>query len=209
MPRLMIATPDPDPQQPLTRTGGRPLAPPTLAWPTCRRCQGPMQFVAQIRLSDAADPALPDGLLLVFLCQNNPGVCEEWDANAGGNHARVVPVHGLHLLSPPEGGETLLKETYGASLVELASDSYGGARGDWAARSGRSPRDVLGQVGGQPQWLQLDDTPVCSACGQAMRFVAQLEEGPRYETSINFGGGAGFAFACVACLGEAKFLWQQ
>ncbi|MFF4810949.1 DUF1963 domain-containing protein [Micromonospora chersina] len=63
------------------RTSGVPLAPLHFEWPRCRECEGPMQFLAQICLADA-DPGSA-GLLSIFMCQNEPGLCEEWEAAAG------------------------------------------------------------------------------------------------------------------------------
>ena len=38
--------------------------------------------------------------------------------------------------------------------------------------------DNLGKrtkLGGEPDWIQGDDTPVCASCGEAMIFVAQID----------------------------------
>jgi hypothetical protein len=40
-----------------------------------------------------------------------------------------------------------------------------------------------------------------------MNLVAQLEQGLS-RSEINFGGGTGYAFACLPCA-EAAFLWQS
>lgn len=42
-----------------------------------------------------------------------------------------------------------------------------------------------------------------------MRFVVQLEQGRKFETSIDFGGGCGYALICPGCSAESKFLWQR
>ncbi|MFJ3792841.1 hypothetical protein [Kitasatospora sp. NPDC090091] len=67
---------------------------------------------------------------------------------------------------------------------------------------------MLGRLGGEPDWLQYDETPSCSSCARPMAFVAQLQEGPDPVTAMNFGGGGtAYAFACEPCAGAA-FLWQ-
>lgn len=83
MTTLMICTPDVG-EGPTEKTmfGGRPSAPlNAFEWPKCRSCGGNMQFLGQIQASAGQ-------LLLLFMCQNDPGSCEEWDPDQGGN--RVI-----------------------------------------------------------------------------------------------------------------------
>ena len=85
---------------------------------------------------------------------------------------------------------------------------YEQARQDWAGREGRPGHDVLGQLGGQPSWVQADETPACPGCAAPMSFAVQLEEGHDYRTAANFGGaGCGYGFTCQRC-SAAAFLWQ-
>lgn len=162
-----------------------------------------MQFIAQIPLADLQDPSLPQGLLLIFMCQNNPGSCDEWDADGAGNQAMVVPMDSLGLMQVPETGVTSLGEISGA-VPHPMDGTYDEARKNWPG----SPKEVLGKIGGQPIWIQSDETPRCDSCYQKMRFVAMLEEGRNPQTAASFGGGAGYAFICLTCPGQAKFLWQ-
>ena len=67
---------------------------------------------------------------------------------------------------------------------------------------------MLGQLAGAPSWLQGDETPVCAACQNRMRFVAQLEEGPDHNTAMNFGGGCAYVFDCSCGAATGKMLWQ-
>ncbi|WP_245736527.1 DUF1963 domain-containing protein [Micromonospora pattaloongensis] len=190
-----------------TRMGGVPLTPSEFEWPRCRECEGAMQFLAQICLADA-DPG-GAGLLSVFMCQNEPGLCDEWDATGGGNRAFVFGSDATRAALVPDEGVTMLDETSAIGFAQIEGDDYLGARDRWAGESGRSVLDVLGQVGGRPAWLQNDETPDCGVCGQPMSFVVQLEEGHDYRTSANFGGGGcGYGFCCRSC-GDAAFLWQR
>lgn len=207
MTQLLIHQPDTGAEaSDQTLFGGRPSAPAhAVTWPLCRECGGAMQFQGQIRTGD-------DELLLLFMCQNDPGGCEEWDADAGGNQAIAVRAHALQLLQPPGQGETLRNTRYGMILQSMENPSYEQARQEWIARSGQPGREVLGQQGGQPSWLQSEETPNCDACAQPMEFVAQLEEGPNWENDMNFGGGGcAYVFRC-GCQGtpakSAKWLWQ-
>ncbi|MFD4674360.1 hypothetical protein ACFWNN_31885 [Lentzea sp. NPDC058450] len=169
---------------PVLRTGGVPLVPDGFTWPLCRECGGAMQFLAHLPLDI--------GAVAVFMCQNDPGMCDEWDATSGGNRALLFTAP----LSPavvPAEGETLL-----------------GAVTALGPHAEEPPEEfVLGRLGGEPEWWQNDETPACPSCSAPMTFAAQLEEGRDHRTAINFGGGGrGYVFHCRPC-GEAAFLWQR
>ncbi|MEU1623022.1 hypothetical protein ABZ479_37720 [Streptomyces sp. NPDC005722] len=145
------------PDAPVLRTGGVPLVPEGFPWPLCRTCGGALQFLAHLPSGD--------GAVAVFLCQNDPGMCEDWDPAA------------VTALRPVPAG-------------------------------GGAPERALGRLGGEPGWIQGDETPHCPSCTATMTFTAQLEEGTDHTTSANFGGGGrGYVFTCRPC-GEAAFLWQ-
>ncbi|TGA97192.1 DUF1963 domain-containing protein [Streptomyces palmae] len=203
-----------------TRTGGVPLAPSGTGWPQCATCNGPMQFLAHILLDDlglhAGQGATEGrGVLALFMCQNDPGMCEEWDPHAGGNQALIFPAAALRPMPVPsldeeDDQEPVLLGSVSAISYETPSKTadYDQARKEWASRPNRSPLDVLGQLGGHPVWLQSDETPACPTCAQEMRLVVQLAEGRDHSTAMNFGGrGEAYAFACEPCV-QAVFLWQ-
>lgn len=202
---------------PATRTGGAPLAPVGTPWPHCATCEGPMQFLAQIVLDGLDRPAGRSGerdgrVMAVFMCQNDPGMCDEWSPTAGGNRALLFPAEGLAPMpapTPGEGGEEALclGAVNAVNLVHSPEADYGSAREEWAGRTGNGLRNVLGRLGGRPDWLQGDETPGCPACTRPMDLAAQLEEGPDHSTAMNFGGGTAFAFMCAPCV-QAAFLWQ-
>jgi uncharacterized protein YwqG len=195
----------------VTRTGGIPLAPSGFSWPTCAECAGPMQFVAQVLLGDLAPRAEDQhqrGLLSIFMCQNDPGLCEEWDPSSGGNRALLFTTGELMPAAVPPGDDTLLQEACGISVSTVDAATYGEARSSWSREKDQPLRHVLGQLGGVPGWIQNDETPTCPVCAASMRFVVQLEEGHDHTTSLNFGGGGcAYAFACEPCR-RASFLWQ-
>ncbi|MEV7509706.1 hypothetical protein AB0O57_17320 [Streptomyces sp. NPDC091201] len=83
----------------------------------------------------------------------------------------------------------------------------GAVRVALAAPAVTAGRAVLGVLGGEPDWLQYDETPGCPGCARPMEFAAGLEEGPDPVTSMNFGSGRGYAHVCRGC-GRAAFLWQ-
>lgn len=177
---------------PAPRTGGVPLVPEGFVWPTCRSCEGPMQFLAHLPLDH--------GVVAVFFCQNDPGMCDDWDATAGGNQAYLFPGEStgestgqLRPATVPTEGETLLGAV--TALRPHPADAP-------------TQEPILGRLGGAPDWLQNDETPVCPRCSTRMTFTAQLEEGHDHTTSANFGGGGiGYVFSCGPCA-QAAFLWQ-
>ncbi|MFJ8032256.1 DUF1963 domain-containing protein [Streptomyces sp. NPDC096032] len=197
----------------VTRTGGMPLAPAGTKWPCCVSCEGPMQFLAQVLLDDLGEGPGEGGrgVLALFACQNDPGMCADWEPASGGNRALLFPVAGLGPLTRPDGVEEEVLVLGAVRAVDLErgyGDEYEPAREAWAAEGGRSESCVLGQLGGRPAWIQADETPSCPACGRTMPLVVQLEEGPDHRSAMNFGGaGSAYAFACEPC-GRASFLWQ-
>src|SRR5262245_8657078 len=83
--RLLTIAEAPRESEAVTRFGGHPLFPAAggLSWPQCAACGGAMQFLGQLRVP--ARQAGPDRLLLLFMRQNQEGVCGEWDADSGAN----------------------------------------------------------------------------------------------------------------------------
>jgi hypothetical protein len=181
------------------RFGGLPSVPDGFEWPTCKACRGDMQFLGQLEREG-------DGRLrLVFMCQNRPGLCSEWEADRGANAVVVVEAEDAETAAAPAAGKTTLGKAYGVRVERQPTPSYMRARSLFSKATGRSVAEVLGKVGGSPDWLQGDETPGCGRCGRRMEFVAQLEEGP---AGMNFGDGRGYVFEC-RCDGVAgKFLWQ-
>lgn len=187
MTTLMVHAGVADPDAATTRTGGVPLAPEGFRWPACRSCEDPMMFLALVMPPDLTMAVGPQ-VLSVFMCQNDPGLCDEWDPAAGGNQALLFPLPGLRPAAVPDGPATLLGEACAVDLV-TADEDYGQARHAWADRAGRPVSDVLGQLGGRPWWLQHPKTPSCARCDAEIRFAVQLAEGHDYQTAANFGGG--------------------
>ena len=202
---LVLADGAEDGATPETVFAGHPSAASGFEWPKCRSCGGNMQFLGQVRV-DSDDKAR---LLLLFMCQNNPGGCSEWEADEGANAVISVRPEGLSLQTAPASGETSRTNRYAARVISVDSTDYDAARAEYAERERTSPRHVLGCLGGEPAWIQAEQTPSCDTCGQPMQFVAQLEEGPDAEAEMNFGGGGcAYVFVCKVDDASAKMLWQ-
>lgn len=202
---LLIATEAPDESRVQTRFGGRPLVSSQahFDWPHCECCSLPLQFLGQLSLTGETTVSR---LVLLFMCAGDE-VCSTWEPEGGANRALLVTSAHTELCDPPITDATTLRAvSYGGRVEACKNAGYDDARAAWAEAHGVSPRLVLGQYGGEPQWLQADDTPTCE-CGKPMDFVAQLEAGPDYHSEMNFGGGCAYVFCC----GDhaAKLLWQQ
>jgi len=178
--------------------GGVPSVPgaESFVWPMCEACDEGMQF--QCRLPHPVDESKQ---ILVFQCQNYPGCCDEWDPELGGNRAMVVDAVGSPV-TPPEEGDITLDGTWSAH-IEVVDCEYEAARD-----AAESRLKIQGFLGGEPEWIQADETPDCPSCGEPMLFVAQLEEGPNHLIDMNFGGGCGYVFMCTCPDNKAAFLWQ-
>lgn len=199
---------------PTTRAGGLPLVPEDFAWPQCTTCEAPMMFVTQLRLEDLAASA-PDrftggeGFLSIWVCQDDPGMCDSWAPFDGSNAAWLF--HGTNLVPAPgpKAGATLRPDCAAASLERVDTEDYDDARMEWAEKAGASAREVLGALGGEPSWLQGEEVPDCPSCEQPMAFAAHVEQGHDHQSEVNFGGGGcGYAFVCGPCT-RAAFVWQS
>ncbi|MEM7343152.1 MAG: hypothetical protein AAF485_02835 [Chloroflexota bacterium] len=186
-----------------TSFGGRPVKnkDQPFQWPICSLCELPMQFLGKVLGNDE--------LHQIFMCQNDPGMCDDWDANGGANAVIITKPIELEFVPVPAEGVTLRETEYSAAVVEFEASTYEEARNEWVKNNSVSRREVLGQILGQPSWIQGEDIPVCNHCHKPMQFMVQLEQGPDWKTEMNFGGGgAAYLFSC-ACRNSAKFLWQS
>ncbi len=141
------------------------------ARPAADRCR----LLAQIILDGLGRPIVQGHthaghVMAIFMCQSDPGMCDEWSPTAGGNRALLFPSETLRPIPAPEpdDGEGVLRlgVVNAVSLVSSPSADYFSALEEWGNRSGNSLGHVLGQLGGQPEWLQADETPTCPTCSQ-------------------------------------------
>jgi predicted DNA-binding WGR domain protein/uncharacterized protein YwqG len=77
------------------KVGGDPVWLGAEQWPTCSGCDKPMMFLVQLRTGPGTGvPLLRKGMLYVFQCQSDPGMCEDWSATSGANAVVVQPNKG-------------------------------------------------------------------------------------------------------------------
>jgi hypothetical protein len=165
-----------------------------------------MQYMATVSVGEGGDAAARgDKLLLLFQCQQQPGMCQEWSPGAGGNAVLCASADEALPLDPPNGPTFLAPRR----LLTLApfeeSDDADTAAQQYQQALAAPGSAVVGKAGGRPVWIQYDETPTCD-CRRAMRFIAQLEENA--TTGLNFGGGSAYVFLCESCECSAKLLWQ-
>ncbi len=170
-----------------TSFGGLPVkeAGTAAAWPRCS-CGAELQYQGKVKTDI--------GYELIFMYN-----CDDW----GDGKVIIVDADNLEFYSPEDAEIALRATEYGAKIIETDEEDYETARENWKGNR----RQVLGQLYGEPSWIQGDDTPKCKCCNKKMRFVAQLEEGPDHKTAMNFGGGAGYLFDCIEGR-TAKFVVQ-
>ena len=197
MPFLLLKGDAPDPEAIVTRVGGRPLAPLHFVWPTCGECGAAMQFLAQVRLSDA-EPSWSDRLLLVFACQDPASLCACGEPGSSASFAVCVGLDDLAPREPPSEALHALRPVDG-----LVCRPFEGAYED--ARAAVQPPDfVFGHLG-DPADSVSGFVPICPRCEGPMRFVVQLEQGWDADTAMSFNGVTAFAYACAACPETAAF----
>ena len=117
------------------------------------------------------------------------------------------------LNATPEGGftepEVRMDAPFRTGTVRLAPTPARWQRQEWGASNGRQN---LYRVGGPPSWVQSDWVPDCLGCGQAMRFVLQLDSDLPLADSLGAhlwgSGGMCYGFACGHCRNTA-FLLQH
>ena len=160
---------------------------------SCRTCDSELTHIFAIALDSHPNPVIQElgGMINVYQCTNDPGMCEDWDAHAGGNYS-VYSAGGKSILDCDPSG--LLADTG----REVSSK-------DELIAILESDSNVVGALADAALWIQADETPQCS-CGALMSFVGQVEECA--NSRFNFGGGGcSYVFLCKDCK-ESRFLWQ-
>ncbi|SDG74986.1 protein of unknown function [Sinosporangium album] len=176
----------------VSRIGGLPLAPEGFSWPRCSRCGGPLRFLLQLLADDLggdhSESLRAGALLSFFMCDNEPGQCEAWNPEAGGNRAYLFAAGSTAAAASP-GEAFVLPQCFEIGICEVEPETAEEV----------AEFKVVGWLGGEAEWWETDMTPACSTCGVPMGFVAQMREGYSRNWLMNFGGGEAFVFACPPC----------
>lgn len=191
----------------LSRFGGRPTGSPGDEWPACAACKAPMSFFVQLDLSDLPEEfGFPQrrGVLQMFYCSTDDGMCETWAAFTGTQFIRVAPPTS-NLLTPPPGVEPLAEksvtgwspfqdephpeehETLGLSvdydfkrnIVDVqCAEPFIEAKGVGLELE---PQETISnsapgdKLGGWPYWVQSAEYPYCPECQTQMELLLQLD----------------------------------
>jgi hypothetical protein len=104
------------------------------------------------------------------MSQHDHGLCDEWDANAGGNRAFVFGADAVHIPTPPGDGIALLDESCAVRFGKFDAEDYTLMRrlrsADDVRRPvrGRSRSPSVGEHWRWRLWLRLPMQTVRDCC---------------------------------------------
>jgi hypothetical protein len=93
--------------------GGLPWGIPQKEWPHCVECGATMSHVATLKHDSERLNLGKDGrVVLIFMCEENPGMCETWDTNSGANTVIFLDESQLYpkITLPPTPNTVVLPE---------------------------------------------------------------------------------------------------
>ena len=165
----------------------------------CQHCGGPLQHLISLpaRQVFGGDQAA-DKTVHLQLCLS----CME--SGVGELHYRHDSEGVAHCLNAAQDGQLQEPDMecgpLRATEAALAATPARWQRQDWGQSNGR---ENLYRVGGAPAWIQSPWVPVCTCCGQSMRFVLQLDSQiPQADGAVAHYWGSGgmlYGFACTPC----------
>ena len=187
--------------------GGHPTATADCAWPTCAECTKPMRFFLQLDLAslpEQFDAPLREGILQLFYCSSDDGMCDTWEAFSGTHELRLVQKSEAECACPetvssfaksvisdwqiiedapsPVEHENLgIKYDYDftKNVVSVAAPEYGIELSDLNINlnvaEAISESNAGDKLGGWPAWVQGPEYPQCPKCQQSMDLLFQLD----------------------------------
>lgn len=185
--------------------GGTPTVSSSADWPACRQCDKPMRFFLQLdskTLPDGSEFNLGPGLLQLYYCSSDDGMCETWEAFSGTHSIRFV-ASGVPIAPPIDldhlprvdisGWDSVVDYPHPEEHEELGVIYHYDFDADFvvvdcreldlAVRTeqtdGAAEAVALSRtgdkLGGWPYWVQGPEYPNCPQCGQRMRLLMQID----------------------------------
>ena len=187
--------------------GGSPSASDDFEWPDCAQCKKQMQFFLQLDLASlpsSFDTPLTDGVLQLFYCSSDDGMCDTWEAFSGTHELRIVQrsesqtsqpaaitpfaksvIAGWELIadapSPAEHEDLGIEYDYDFSknIVSVAASGYGinlrNLNLDLNVAETISESHSGDKLGGWPAWVQGPEYPSCTECNEPMSLLFQID----------------------------------
>lgn len=191
----------------LSYFGGEPTASDGAIWPSCAQCSKPMKFFFQLDLSALPtifDTPVREGVLQLFYCSSDDGMCETWEAFSGTHDLRIVPVSDrcqtnpdnqasfpkrvinewqciADFPSPAEHDSLEIAYDYNFQdkLVSVVAKKYGidlpKLDLDLDVAELISEAQSGDKLGGWPAWVQGVEYPCCQICNSPMQLLFQLD----------------------------------
>ena len=180
--------------------------------PKCRECGHPMNFLIQLRLPPDEDGGYRAAL--VFMCENNPGMCQSWEPASGAN--AVLLLRELSSIAPAGEAEYPPFQIVWVEHPEFTVDPNERPEGSDEAVADAEWNAFVDKFGwnkrgGYPVWVQNPEEPLCPTCGGPTEFIAQFYSMLTANLMVNFGDvGVGYLFLCEKRCSDrgGAFLWQ-
>jgi len=221
-----------------TKIGGVPIGLPQILWPICGQCGRPMRFLLQLNLNSPASLAFRSKLAYLFVCDGYENAdeggkrCQTYYSETGASVVVLASPRWPLAADAPAGVEAWPERSFIMYEYDVLTQRGKGLpdpqQALWEALEAAQARgpDANGMyqvvkpeaagrhpllLGGDPDWLQDDETPTCPKCKGETRLLAQIHSHVDEDYDLPFGGtGDGYLFICAneCCAEGTSFLWQ-
>ncbi|MBX2811432.1 MAG: DUF1963 domain-containing protein [Myxococcales bacterium] len=207
-------------REPLTKFGGQPFWLGEPQWPLSAKTGKPMQFIAQIALTEDIFGSIPAEMAYIFMADSD-GSLSTWSPNSGENAVILQPGTSASPITQKPEGPTLYQRHRSRDRQQISREPCEfGVRGsvtidpafvpirertEWSDEQWIQYERALdgNKIGGTPIFLQNDEFP-----GPGEWFLLLQLDSTSVPFYINF-GDAGVGYAFLSTDGRTgKFLWQ-
>lgn len=173
---------------PKTKFGGQPEWIESPQWPMSTELEGPMRFIAQIRLGDVF-PEHEGKVAYIFMTEDEDEYIDgTWEPD-GGENAVIIQPSGEYLSATQAIETGPSRKEFGVEIVEIEI-------GEGELEGSR--------IGGTPEFMQGEEIPEPK---EEWQFLAQ-KDSCTLPFEVNF-GDAGIAYVFInKAASKGKFLWQ-